>query len=62
MKGDAESSGNAIADADASGAVKVPTWQRQRLVQPRDRDDKRKRLDALGLSVDDLRDLMKEGE
>jgi hypothetical protein len=62
MKGDAESSGDAIAAADASGAVKVQTRQRPRLVQPRDWDDKRKRLDALGLSVEDLRDLLKEGE
>jgi hypothetical protein len=64
MKGDAESIGDAIADADAdaSGAVKVPIWQRQRLVQPRDWDDERKRLEALGLSVEDLRHLLKEGE
>ena len=62
MKGDAESIDDAIADADASGAVKVPIWQRPRLVQPRDWDDERKRLEALGLSVEDLRHLLKEGE
>ncbi len=62
MKGNAESVGNAIADADASGAAKAQTRQRPRFVQPRDRDDKRKRLEVLGLSVEDLRDLLKEGE
>jgi hypothetical protein len=42
--------------------VKVPIRQWPRLVQPSDRDDKRKRLDALGLSAEDLRDLLTEGE
>jgi integrase/recombinase XerC len=60
MKGDAESVGDAIAKADASGKVKVPTRERPRLLQPRDLNDKRRVLEALGLTVEELRDLLKE--
>ena len=59
-KGDSDDLGDAYAAADISSAVKVPTRQRPRVLQPRDLQDKRRRLEALGLTIEDLREMLAE--
>jgi integrase/recombinase XerD len=60
-KGTEEDTGDAFAAADISGAVRVPTRERPRVLQPRDLQDKKRVLEVFGVSAEDMREMLQEG-